>query len=455
MTFVTRRTTLTGLAGLVTGGLAFGTEAKPHHGIDPTPPAQKTGFVTTDGIHFKLKGQTYRYAGANIWYGAYLGADAAFGNRARLVKELDDLKALGVVNLRVLGSSELSPLKNSLDPAFTVKPGEYNDKLLTGLDFLLAELAHRDMKAVLYLTNFWEWSGGMVTYQYYNTGQYINMNDPAHPWPQFADLSAQFYAAEQAKADYWNYVRMLVGRRNSITGKRYRDDSAIMAWQLCNEPRPGGSDAAIDKNTEAYLGWIKDTCALIRSLDSNHLISLGHEGLMGANNRQDIVVKAHEHIDYVTAHIWPQNWSWVDPKDLGGTFDAGAAKVEDYIAKHIAIAENLNKPLVFEEFGFPRDNVAYEPGTPTTYKDRFYGLIYAAVEGAIAQNTPVAGSNFWAWGGAGRALHPDYHMLRGETSYVGDPPHEPQGWYSVFNTDTSTQALIKAHAGRLAQIKTA
>ena len=460
MTDVTRRSTLTGLAGLVTGGLfsgglAFQAEAKPHHGIDPVPPTPKTAFVTTDGIHFKLKGETYRYAGANIWYGAYLGADAAFGNRARLIKELDDLKALGVVNLRVLGSSELSPLKNSLDPAFTIKPGDYNDTLLAGLDFLLAELNKRDMKAVLYLTNFWEWSGGMVTYQYYRTGAYIDMNDPAHPWPAFADLSAHFYAMEQAKADYWAYVKLIIGRRNSVTGKLYRDDPAIMAWQLCNEPRAGGSDAAIDANTEAYLGWIKDTCALIRSLDKNHLISLGHEGLMGANNRQDLVLKAHEHIDYLTAHIWPQNWSWVDPKDLPGTFDAGAAKVETYIAEHIALAEDLNKPLVFEEFGFPRDNIAYEPGTATTYKDKFYGLIYAAVEGAIAQNTPVAGSNFWAWGGAGRALHPDYHMLRGETSYVGDPPHEPQGWYSVFNTDTSTQALIKAHSGRLAQIKTA
>jgi mannan endo-1,4-beta-mannosidase len=460
MTDVSRRTTLTGLIGLVSGGLlsaglAFPAQSKPHHGIEPTPQAKKTGFVTTDGIHFKLKGETYRYAGANIWYGAYLGADAAFGNRARLIKELDDLKALGVVNLRVLASSELSPLKNSLDPAFTIKPGDYNDQLLCGLDFLLAEMAKRDMKAVLYLTNFWEWSGGMVTYQYYETGQYINMNDPAHPWPEFADLSAHFYSMEKAKADYWDYVRLIIGRRNSVTGRLYRDDPAVMAWQLCNEPRAGGSDAAVDQNTEAYLGWIKDTCALIRSLDHNHLISLGHEGLMGVNNRQDLVLKAHAHIDYLTAHIWPQNWSWVDAKDLAGTFDAGAAKVQDYIARHVAIAQTLNKPLVFEEFGFPRDHIAYEPGTPTTYKDKFYGLIYAAVEDAIAHNTPVSGSNFWAWGGAGRALHADHHMLRGETAYVGDPPHEPQGWYSVFNTDISTQALIKAHAAKLAEMKTA
>jgi len=419
---------------------------------DAAPAA--TDFVTVDGIHFKLKGETYRYVGANIWYGAYLGSAASFGDRTRLLKELDDLKALGVINLRVLASSELSPLINSLDPAFSNKPGDYNADLLAGLDFLLAELSKRDMKAVLYLTNFWEWSGGMVTYQYWtNGGNYINMNDPAHPWPEFADFSAQFYASGAAKQAYYDYIRMLLSRTNSISGKAYKDETAIMAWQLSNEPRPGGGDASVKKNAEDYYGWIRDSAALIRSLAPNHLVSLGHEGLMGANGQEDIVIKAHEHIDYLTAHIWPQNWSWVDKDDLAGSFNAGAAKVQAYIEAHIAIAQKISKPLVFEEFGFPRDDISYEPGTPTTYKDKFYGLIYKAVEDAIAHNTPVAGSNFWAWGGAGRALHPDYHMLRGETAYVGDPPHEPQGWYSVFNTDTSTQALIKAHAANLLNIK--
>ncbi|MGZ3305973.1 MAG: glycoside hydrolase 5 family protein [Asticcacaulis sp.] len=456
MDTVSRRRLLGGSLGMAAAGLALDAEARTRHSKSAGSATEKGGFVKVDGIHFKLGGQTHRYAGANIWYGAYLGADAAFANRARLVRELDDLSGLGITNLRVLASSELSPLKNSLDPAFSLKPGVYNNKLLGGLDFLLAEMGKRGMKAVLYLTNFWEWSGGMVTYQsWFNGGNYINNGDPAHPWPEFADFSAQFYAMEESKQAYWHYVRMLLSRRNAITGVAYADDPAIMAWQLCNEPRPGGSDASVAKNAPAYYTWIADTAALIRSLDRNHLVSLGHEGLMGANKHEDIVLKAHEHIDYMTAHIWPQNWGWVDPANIPGTFDAGATKVKDYIIASIALAQKAGKPLVFEEFGFPRDNVVYEPGTPTTYKDKFYGLIYGAVEDAIAHDTPVAGSNFWAWGGAGRALHPDYHMLRGETNYVGDPPHEPQGWYSVFNTDTSTQALIKAHAGRLKSMKAA
>ena len=43
-------------------------------------------------------------------------------------------------------------------------------------------------------------------------------------------------------------------------------------------------------------------------------------------------------------------------------------------------------------------------------------------------------------------------MKPGDTSYVGDPPQEPQGRNSVFNTDASTLALIRAHAAALKAI---
>jgi hypothetical protein len=37
-------------------------------------------FVTVKNTHFARKGQAYYVAGANFWYGAYLGAPAAWPN---------------------------------------------------------------------------------------------------------------------------------------------------------------------------------------------------------------------------------------------------------------------------------------------------------------------------------------------------------------------------------------
>jgi mannan endo-1,4-beta-mannosidase len=406
-------------------------------------------YVRVKGTRFNIGGAPYRIAGTNMWYAAYLGADAPIGNRDRLKRELDRLIALGVDNIRILGSSEFSPLKNSVRPTFRDQGTSYNEALLRGLDHALAEMGRRGMRAVIYLTNFWEWSGGMMTYLYWtNGGRYIDMNDPAHPWPEFADRSSEFYESAPAVAMYHDYVRAVATRRNSVTGLLYRDDPAIMAWQLANEPRPGGSEEAGRKHMAAYLGWIDATARLIKSLDPNHLVSTGSEGTQGCIDSDQCVIDAHSSpaVDYVTAHIWPQNWSWADPKDLPGTWPTTERNTRDYIAKQVAIAQRLNKPLVIEEFGFPRDGGSFDPGTPTTFKDRFYELIYGAVLDSVRSGGPIQGCNFWGWGGEGRAQHPDHHFVRRDTSYVGDPPHEPQGWYSVFDTDASTQAVIRSYA---------
>lgn len=417
------------------------------------PPHSRSLYVRTSGTRFVAHNKPYRVAGTNMWYAAYLGAAAPTGNLDRLNRELDRLHALGINNMRILGSSEFSPLKNSVRPSFRNRTAQFNEKLLVGLDHTLAEIGRRGMTAVIYLTNFWEWSGGMMTYLYWtNGGRYINMNDPAHPWPEFPDMSSQFYGHAAAVRMFDDYVRAVVGRTNTVTGRAYRDDPAIMSWQLANEPRPGGSTEAGHRHMKAYLAWIDGTARLIKSIDPNHMVSTGSEGTQGCIEEEQCVVDAHSSsaVDYVTAHVWPQNWSWADPKDLAGTWPTVERNSRDYIAQQIAIARRLGKPLVIEEFGFPRDSGSLEPGSPTTFKDRFYQLIYLAVLDSVSSGGPLQGCNFWAWGGEGRAQHPDHHFVRGDTSYVGDPPHEPQGWYSVFDIDSSTQGVIRDYAAAVA-----
>jgi len=400
------------------------------------------------GMTFTSGGKPYRIAGTNMWYAAYLGAF----NLDRLKRELDRVAALGINNVRILGSSEFSPLKNSVRPTFRNRTPHFNETLLRGLDYALAEMGRRNSRIVLYLTNFWEWSGGMMTYLYWTNGRrYVNMNDPAHPWPEFPDMSSEFYGHAAAVRMFDDYVRAVVSRRNSVTGQLYRDDPTILSWQLANEPRPGGSSAAGRNHMKAYLAWIGGTARLIKSIDPNHMVSTGSEGTMGCIDSEKCVADAHRSpsIDYVNAHIWPQNWSWADPKDLAGTWPTVERNTREYLARQVAIARTLNKPLVIEEFGMPRDGGSFEPGTPTTYKDRFYQLITGAVLDSVRSGGPLQGCNFWGWGGEGRAQHSDHHFVRGDTSYLADPPHEPQGWYSVFDTDASTQAVIRNYASAI------
>ena len=63
----------------------------------------------------------------------------------------------------------------------------------------------------------------------------------------------------------------------------------------------------------------------------------------------------------------------------------------------------------------------------------------------------MAGSNFWAWGGFGRPREPHAVWKRGD-EFIGDPPFEYQGWYSVFDRDETTLEVIRKYAGLMNEV---
>lgn len=398
-------------------------------------------FIQVDGISFTQNGTAFEYVGTNFWYGAYLGRPGEVGKRDRLQRELDFLLEHGVTNLRVLGASEESTFKNSLKPTFLYSDGSYNEELLVGLDYLLAEMGKRGMLAVIFLNNYWEWSGGMSTYQsWYSDDPVI---DPSTgDWDGFMKYSANFYQNENAQTAFRNYIQALITRTNTITGKPYSEDPTIMSWQLANEPRPGRGDMS-PSEIQAYYRWIDVTAGFIKSLDPNHLVSTGSEGMMGSLQSMDVFIDAHqtENIDYLTFHMWAKNWGWIDPTNMEGTFENAQINATAYINSHVEVAMELNKPIVMEEFGFPRDNEEYALGSTTTFRDKYYGNVFDLVE----EHHVLAGTNFWSWGGFGEAQNKNFWWNEGDP-FTGDPPQEPQGLNSVFATDESTLQIIKTHA---------
>ena len=75
------------------------------------------------------------------------------------------MKQIGIDNLRILvGSDGERGVTTKVEPTLQVAPGVYNDTILAGLDFLMQEMGKRQMVAVLYLNNSWEWSGGYGFY---------------------------------------------------------------------------------------------------------------------------------------------------------------------------------------------------------------------------------------------------------------------------------------------------
>lgn len=410
---------------------------------DNSAAAGKSGFVTVRNGRFELDGHPYFYVGTNLWYGGYLSDADLSGGRERMVRELDRLQSIGVNNIRLLAGSETSPLAGAIPNGITRAPHDYDENLLRGLDFCLAEMGKRNMRGILFVSNYWQWSGGFAQYVRWVTGETIP--DPDRPkiaagdWSGFMKFSARLYVTPAANQLYLGYISKLVGRRNTVSGKIYRDDPAIMTWELANEPRPG-TDAAVSGVPE-FVRWVDATARFIHEQDPNHLVCTGSEGIRGCLDKTDVFVVSHKTpaIDYVTVHMWLKNWGWIKDPQLGPEFEVAAAKARDHVELHNKIAtDTLHKPLVLEEFGLPRDHEKYDPSSPTTARDEYYRRMFDQVADSCQAGRALQAANFWAWGGEGRAGG----NMESTGGLMGDPFSEPQGLNSVFDTDKSTLAVI-------------
>ena len=399
--------------------------------------ASKSSFVQVKDGRLWHHDKPYYFVGANLWYGAILGSTGKGGNRRRLGLELDRLKRMGINNLRVLvGSDGEEGVTAKVTPTLQRAPGVYNDSVLDGLDYLLQEMERRGMLAVLYLNNSWEWSGG---YGYYleQAGAGKAVQPAVVGYQNYVRYSAQFSTNERAQQLFFNYVRFILTRKNRYTGRRYRDEPSIMSWQIGNEPRAFSREAL-----PAFEAWLRRASSLIRSLDKNHLISIGSEGEVGCEMDIDYWrrICSDPNVDYTNIHIWPANWGWAHRDSLGVHLRRAITYTHDYIARHLAISEALHKPMVLEEFGYPRDGYAFSPKATTRNRDAYYAFLFEDFLKNVREGGCFSGCNFWAWGGDAVAKHEQWQP---GDPYMGDPAQEPQGLYSVFLSDRSTCNIIQ------------
>ena len=239
-------------------------------------------------------------------------------------------------------------------------------------------------------------------------------------------------------AKYINYLAENTHRNN------------IAAEMLAHEKHP--CFAFSKEALPAFEKWLAEASALIRSLDPNHLISIGSEGAWGCEGDFDCWerITADKNIDYANIHLWPYNWGWAKQDSLIENLPRAKQNTKEYIDRHLEICERIKKPLVMEEFGYPRDDFKFALGTPTKGRDGFYDYVFALVGDNAEKGGCFAGCNFWGWGGFAQPKHEDQWQVGDD--YTGDPAQEAQGLNSVFANDTTTLSVVKEQVARMNQI---
>ncbi len=421
---------------------AVGSAAEPvaRTRVEPraAPPAPgSTELVGVRGSRFVVRGQPLYVTGLNYWFAAQQSRAAS--GRERVVRELDRLRAMGVGAVRVLALSEGpegEPWR--VRPAAQPAPGVLRRDALSGLDWLLDELWARGMRAILTLTNFWFWSGGVAQYRVWAGAAAIPYPDieRATGWEAFEDFAAEFFVDAGAKALFRKTLDQLV--------PRYAGHPGLFAWELINEPR-GRRRAA------EYRRWLDESARYVKALDPSHLVTTGSEGdtpwprTSGLDATRDHQSPA---IDFVSFHVWPENWGWFRPREAEPRLSRALALAEAYVERELAAAAALGKPALLLETGLSRDAGRFEPAASTDSRDRYFERLFDITLRHVQACGRLGGSFPWAWSGENVPLDPG--GLGGERSLTGDPPHERQGWYGIYARDRSTVALIRDSAARIA-----
>lgn len=308
-----------------------------------------TSFVSVQNGSFNVAGQSFRFAGTNAYYlPNYEKIDPEMVDRA-----FHAFKAANITVVRMwafydgydCGYSKEDPTENVIQ----IQPGVYSEEALRDLDRVIARGKRQNIRFILPLINYWDELGGICQY---NT--WAGSSDPS-------TNMAFFISNEQTQIWFKAYIAMLLNRVNSITGIAYKDEPAILSWQVMNEGRNPG------QHPEVIRDWYREIAMYIKSIDSNHLVGTGEEGFdegvpgqySADQYSNTYVLRANEGTSYVLNTAIPEidygNMHWY-PSEYGFGFSITEELLKAqsaWIQDHKMIAAFHNKPLILGEYGFP------------------------------------------------------------------------------------------------------
>jgi len=309
----------------------------------PRAPSAPAAFEAPAG--FVVDGKPLCFAGVNSYYPVY--------QTRQVVDDLfDAARALDSKVVRVWGMRERGSLDGSVAnadgsaaplvyfqywDAAQQRPA-YNDgpSGLERLDYALAAAAERGLKLIVVLLNNWRAFGGVDQYlMWYGRTKHH-----------------EFFSAPETRHAYQDWVAHVIGRTNTVNGRAYRDDPSVFAWELANEPRCTGASSFDDAegcDPNLLSKWAAEMSGYIKSLDPNHLVSVGDEGFLNDGGQHFAyraeggvdhgALTAISSVDFGTFHLYPEDWGM------------SASLAERWINDHVALARRLGKPTILEEYG--------------------------------------------------------------------------------------------------------
>jgi hypothetical protein len=231
---------------------------------------------------------------------------------------LRTLQQMGARATRCFGLSIVSPEDGGV-PVYITGRRTYNEDAFRALDLVLSLCHEYDVRVIVPLIisqNFGGWRGV----------------------DEFAALAGKpgsaFWTDRGVKDDFRDLIRRVVNRRNTVSGILYRDDPAVLAWQLGNEFPSWWGDRHLDEKTWDPLvtAWSCEMAAFLKQTDPRHLV------MEGGGDRAPFI--ADPNIDVMSTHLY-EYWNRLQ----GRSTDLPA------LARADQAACRGKKVLIIDEFG--------------------------------------------------------------------------------------------------------
>ncbi|KAJ5208017.1 hypothetical protein N7449_002396 [Penicillium cf. viridicatum] len=286
-----------------------------------------SSFAKVDGLKFNIDGETKYFAGTNAYWLPFqtknADVDSVFKN----------LKESGLKILRVWGFNDVNTvpqdgvvyfqLHDKATGKTTINTGADG---LERLDYVVSAAEKHGIKLIIPFVNYWEAYGGMEAYV-----------------TAYGGSKTDWYTDKKIQSVYQAYIKAVISR--------YKNSSAIFAWELANEPRCAGC------NTDIIANWVAKTSAYIKSLDPKHMVTTGEEGMgltVGSDGSYPYTHKegsdfaknlAAPDIDFGVFHLYTADWS-IQDNEFGN----------QWIESHAKVCDAAGKPCLFEEYGIKNDH---------------------------------------------------------------------------------------------------
>lgn len=183
-------------------------------------------------------------------------------------------------------------------------------------------------------------------------------------------------------------IKKIIERRNSVNGKVYRNDSTILAWEIANELEYWHfAESDVQK-------WIDEIATYVKSLDRNHLLTIGINTNIFNYMNDNAVYKIFDAaaLDFFSFHFYPSadilnSDNEILPKD------EISRQIEFIAGKFL----ELGKPVIMGEFGISNAVVLNSEVKSDQGNVNFYNLAFEKYMDA-AFSAGCSGVMFWGWG---------------------------------------------------------